>query len=69
MKNGDWVTTNVIIKREMKYERFDFLDSLIPISFSRSAEIELEMTFKLNCFGDILKGFEGFGKNQGSSSF
>ena len=41
----------------MKYERFDFLDSLIPISFNRSAEIELEITFKLNCFGDILKGF------------
>ena len=39
----------------MKYERFDFLDSLIPISFNRSAEIELEITFKLNCFGDILK--------------
>ena len=49
----------------MKYERFDFLDSLIPISFNRSAEIELEMTFKLNCFGDILKGFEGFGKKSG----
>jgi len=63
------VTTKVIIKREIKYERFDFLDSFIPISFNRSAEIELEMTFKLNCFGDIWKGFEGFGLNQGSSSF
>ena len=69
MKNGDWVTTNVTIRREMKYERFDFLDSLIPISFNRSAEIELEMTFKLNCFGDFLKGFEGFGEKQGSSNF
>ena len=47
IKNGDCVATKVIIRSEMKYERFDFLDSLIPISFNRSAEIELEIMFKL----------------------
>ena len=64
MKNGDCVTTKVIIKREMKYERFDFRDSLIPISFNRSAEIELEIMFKLKIKIFVVK--TNFFKNQGN---
>ena len=50
----------------MKYERFDFRDSLIPISFNRSAEIELEIMFKLKII--FLKNGSAkshFFKNQG----